>query len=240
MFACKAIGRYPRKQCPNLTSVEFKDVQGRIYFLRDGTRGRYWRALQSCRQHYMSRAFCFLSFTNFSQGSGDTKSKNWIWCFGSGVSAQWQLSVAVQDCGRGRGVSCTARGEVRSHINYFSPHSADGLPPTTRVSHSPTRAASERARNQSLSLFLRLPTTVSLSLVLSLRIFPNFVSVLLPFPHSLPHPYALREIDFSTESPLPAFATRGTKKLQCFCNVFDIVHASRNYFCIKKPNATSR
>lgn len=132
----------------------------------------------------MSRAFCFLSFTNFSQGSGDTKSKNWIWCFGSGVSAQWQLSVAVQDCGRGRGVSCTARGEVRSHINYFSPHSADGLPPTTRVSHSPTRAASERARNQSLSLFLRLPTTVSLSLVLSLRIFPNFVSVLLPFPHS--------------------------------------------------------
>lgn len=135
-------------------------------------------------------------------------------------------------------MSCTARGEVRSHINYFSPHSADGLPPTTRVSHSPTRAASERARNQSLSLFLCLPTTVSLSLVLSAD-FPEFRLRTSPFPSLLPHPYALREIDFSTESPLPAFATRGTKKLQCFCNVFNIVHASRNYYCIKKPNATS-
>lgn len=57
---------------------------------------------------------------------------------------------------KGGRVPCTARGEVRSHINYFSPHPVDGLPPTTRVSHTHPH---ERHRNGletnplSLSLF---------------------------------------------------------------------------------------
>lgn len=143
----------------------------------------------------------------------------------------------------------TVRGEVRSHINYFSPHPsiAGSLYPLPHESAThPHERHRERARNQSLFLFSSvlpsLQISLSLSLVsLSLRIFPNFVSVLLSLSLTPPsHPYALREIDFSTESPLPALPTRGTKELQCFCNVFHIVHASRNYYCTKKLSATSR
>lgn len=142
----------------------------------------------------------------------------------------------------------TARGEVRSHINYFSPHSPVPGLSTPYHTSQPLTHTNGIGNGLETNLSFSFPPyslpykSLSLSLVsLSLRIFPNFVSVLLSLSLTPPsHPYALREIDFSTESPLPALPTRGTKELQCFCNVFHIVHASRNYYCIKKPSATSR
>lgn len=190
------------------------------------------------------------------------------------------------------------RGERYGRTLIISPLTPRrrSLPPTTRVSHSPTRAsatAGERgARNQSLfllssrvpfshdlsspslspsvclsvcrsvccmsvrpsvplSIFLYFSLSLSLSPIrsLALRIFPNFVSVLLSlYPAAPLHPYALREIDFSTESPLPAFPKRGNggrgREGEGVCNVFATYFISSthlcNYYCIKKPSATSR
>lgn len=133
------------------------------------------------------------------------------------------------------------RGERYGRTLIISPLTPSAVYP---LPHELATHPHERHRNGlETNLFLFLSASLPLFLFLSFslcgfsRISSPYFS---PFPSLLPHPYALREIDFSTESPLPAFPTGGTKELQCFCNVFDIVHASRNYYFIKKPSATSR
>lgn len=86
----------------------------------------------------------------------------------------------------------TVRGEVRSHINYFSPHPsiAGSLYPLPHESAThPHERHRERARNQSLFLFSSVLPSLQISLSLtrfSLSAdFPEFrLRTSLPFPHS--------------------------------------------------------
>ena len=192
---------------------------------------------------------------------------------------------------------CTARGEVRSHINYFSSHppTTVSLPPTTRVSHSPTRASASGDTGletnlsfsfplallshtiSPLSLFLRQSVCLSVclhvrpsvrlslylshSLPLSLFLFLLFVlspcgfsrissPYFSPFPPLLPRtlmPYGKSIFRRSPHcQPFPSGGERegGRGDEEGVCNVFATYFISSthlcNYYCIKKPSATSR
>lgn len=60
-------------------------------------------------------------------------------------------------------MACTARGEVRSHINYFSPRPVvDGLPPTT-TPQSATHPHERHRNGLETNLSISLPLALSLS-----------------------------------------------------------------------------